>query len=133
MDADRFAVELPWDFTDVVFRAAWEYPASDHRREASFLGAVLGMDQVALDDDYALLAGPGGAFHLAVRRSDTVQDLSTQRFTLMTRDIAGMRAALESRTPVDEFAGSPVQRVLRIHTPAGLSIDIWEMPEPDFP
>ena len=121
---------LPWDFDATVFRCAWEYPVVDYAAEVAFHTAVMGLETLADDGDYALLASPGREFTYAVRRVDGVQpNLDGHRLTLMTRNIEAFAAVLLDRIAIERFQGSAVQTVLRVVSPAGLVIDIWEFPD----
>ena len=123
---------LPWNLDGTVFRCAWEYPVRDFEAEVGFYIDVLGFTRIALDDEYALFTTADEDFTFACRRhADASPDYSGHILCLMTKDIELIADALEARLgdgSVTRVAGSPVQTVLRITSPAGLQIDIWEMP-----
>lgn len=123
---------LPWNFNGTVFRCAWEYPVMDFETEVGFYVDVLGFTTIALDDDYALFTTPEEDFTFACRRHpDARPRYSGHVLCFMTKDIVSFAEALEARMGEDSvtrIAGSPVQAVLRIASPAGLRIDIWECP-----
>ena len=124
---------LPWAFADTVFRCAWEYPVADFEAEVGFHVDVLGFRTIALDEEYALFSTPGNDLTFACRRHEQATG-SYQGHILcfMTREIESFATALESRIgagAITRVAGSPVQTVLRIASPAGLQIDIWELPD----
>lgn len=125
---------LPWDFSDTVFRCAWEYPVSDFDAEVGFYLHVLGFDTIALDHEYALFTTQDRELTFACRRIEDLPDrgLSGHILCFMTRGIDALEAALQERigaNAITRLAGSPVQTVLRITSPAGLQIDIWEFPD----
>jgi predicted enzyme related to lactoylglutathione lyase len=129
---DDGSTPLPWDFTDTVFRCAWEYPVADFDAEVGFYLNVLGLSTIALDEEYALFTTPEEDLTFACRRHDQGNHTySGHILCFMTRDIDSFAESLEERVGANEitrFAGSPVQTVLRITSPAGLQIDIWEFP-----
>lgn len=125
---------LPWTFEGTVFRCAWEYPVRDFEAEVGFYLDILGFSTIALDDEYALFTTPERDLTFACRRHETHEGAGYPGHTLcfMTRDIETLAASLEARVgpeAVTRLAGSPVQTVLRIASPAGLQIDIWEFPD----
>jgi hypothetical protein len=123
---------LPWNFTDTVFRCAWEYPVADFEAEVGFYLDVLGFTTIALDNEYALFTSPAADLTFACRRHDQARhDYTGHILCFMTKDIESLAGALAARIPENAFtrlAGSPVQTVIRITSPAGLQIDIWEDP-----
>jgi predicted enzyme related to lactoylglutathione lyase len=128
----RESMPLPWNFTDTVFRCAWEYPVSDFHAEVGFYVDVLGFSTIALDEEYALFTTPGEALTFACRRHEHVSgDYTGHILCFMTKDIESFAESLEARVganAITRLAGSPVQTVLRIASPAGVQIDIWEFP-----
>ena len=131
-DGEPVSNPLPWNFDGTVFRCAWEYPVSDFETEVGFYLDVLGLTTIALDGQYALFTTPDEDVTFACRRRpDARVDYSGHILCLMTKDIETFASALETRAgkgAVTRIAGSPVQTVLRIASPAGLQIDIWEHP-----
>lgn len=128
-EADR--TPLPWNFRDTVFRCAWEYSVADFETEVGFWIEAMGFSTIALDDEYALFTTPDRDFTFACRRGRSQPDLSGHILCFMTRDIGPFGTALERRLPdvsLTRRAGSPVQTVLGLRTPAGLQVDIWEDP-----
>jgi predicted enzyme related to lactoylglutathione lyase len=123
---------LPWNFNDTVFRCAWEYPVADFEAEVGFYLEALGFTTIALDGEYALFTMPEGDLTFACRRhAGATPDYAGHVLCFMTKDIKEFAGALEARVGKDavtRIAGSPVQTVLRISSPAGLQIDIWELP-----
>lgn len=123
---------LPWNFTNTVFRCAWEYPVADFEAEVGFYLHALGFSTLALDHEYALFTTPDNDLTFACRRrEDGNSDYRGHILCFMTRDIQSLAESLEARLEqglVTRVAGSPVQTVLRIESPAGLQIDIWEFP-----
>lgn len=123
---------LPWNFVDTVFRCAWEYPVTDFDAEVGFYLDVLGFSTIALDEEYALFTTPDEHLTFACRRHEQgSHDYSGHILCFMTKDIESFAESLEARVGANTIArlvGSPVQTVLRIASPAGLQIDIWEFP-----
>jgi hypothetical protein len=123
---------LPWNFADTVFRCAWEYPVTDFEAEVGFYLDVLGFTSIALDNEYALFTTPTADLTFACRRHDREShDYAGHILCFMTKDIESLAESLAARIPenaITRLAGSPVQTVLRIASPAGLQIDIWEDP-----
>lgn len=128
----RESEPLPWNFTDTVFRCAWEYPVADFEAEVGFYLDVLGFNALALDDGYALFTTADEDLTFACRRSEHARrDYSGHILCFMTKDIELFAESLETRVgahAITRITGSPVQTVLRIASPAGLQIDIWEFP-----
>lgn len=123
---------LPWDFADIVFRCAWEYPVVDFEAEVGFYLRTLGFSTLALDQEYALFSTPDRDLTFACRRrEDATSDYTGHILCFMTKDIEAFASTLQARASKDavtRLAGSPVQTVLRLESPAGLQIDIWEFP-----
>jgi catechol 2,3-dioxygenase-like lactoylglutathione lyase family enzyme len=123
---------LPWNFSGTVFRCAWEYPVADFEAEVGFYVDALGFTPLAIDHEYALFATPGNDLTFACRRhGDGNGDYSGHILCFMTRDIGAFTTALEARVgsgAIQRLDGSPVQTVLRLLSPAGLQLDIWEFP-----
>jgi catechol 2,3-dioxygenase-like lactoylglutathione lyase family enzyme len=131
-EEEMVAEPLPWNFDGTVFRCAWEYPVRDFEAEVGFYIDVLGFTTIALDDEYALFTTADEDFTFACRRHpEASPDYSGHILCLMTKGIELISEAFEARMGdgnVARVAGSPVQAVLRVASPAGLQIDIWEMP-----
>lgn len=122
---------LPWSFDNTVFRCAWEYPVTDFETEIGFWIEGMGFSTIALDDEYALFTSLEHDFTFACRRRTPGADLTGHVLCFMTKDIETLAQQLEDRLPdgfVSRRAGSPVQTVLGLRTPAGLQVDIWEDP-----
>lgn len=123
---------LPWQFAGTVFRCAWEYPVHDFEAEVGFYLDVLGFSTIALDSEYALFTTPGQDLTFACRRDEHAsRDYTGHILCFMTKDIGRFAEALEMRIgagAVTRVTGSPVQTVLRMKSPAGLQVDIWEDP-----
>lgn len=124
---------LPWKFEGTVFQCAWEYPVRDFEAEVGFFVDALGFRTIALDDGYALFTTPQEDLTFACRRCPGANvDYLGHILCFMTRDIDAFADVLASRIGPDAItrvSGSPVQTVLRICSPAGLQVDIWEMPD----
>jgi hypothetical protein len=131
-EAGTAVTPLPWNFTSTVFRCAWEYPVADFEAEVGFYLQTLGFSTLALDGEYALFTTPENDLTFACRRHrsrDT--DYRGHILCFMTRDLETFAASLEDRVgegSVQRVDGSTVQTVLRVFSPAGLRIDIWEFP-----
>lgn len=120
---------LPWDFRTTVFRCAWEYPAAEFETEVGFYLEVFGFETIALNHAYALFTTEDKELTFACRRGSG--ELTGHTLSFMTREIESFAAALEQRLPaaaVQRRTGSTVQTVLELRSPAGLKIEVWEMP-----
>jgi catechol 2,3-dioxygenase-like lactoylglutathione lyase family enzyme len=131
-DGYHVSPSLPWDFQGTVFRCTWEYPVRDFEVEVGFYLDVLGFTTIALDNEYALFTTPDNDLTFACRRHvGESRNYSGHILCFMTRNIEAFATALEARVGPDAItrvAGSPVQTVLRLSSPAGVQIDIWEFP-----
>ncbi len=125
---------IPLSQDGVVFRQMFEYAVSDFEVEVGFYSAVFGFPFIALTNDYALFTTPGNDFHVSFRLADDGGHTSMTGLKLlfMTSKLNAAEAHLRGTGLVDDLqvkAGSSVQQVLHLSTPAGLPIEIWEFPE----
>lgn len=121
---------IPLVFGDVVFRQMFEYPVVDFEAEVGFYAEVFGFPLIAMTEDYALLTYPDGSFCLSFRKADE-SHIAGLKLLFMTTDIDGADVHLAEAELVNDRAirmGSEVQRVIHFSSPAGLAIEIWEMP-----
>ncbi len=122
----------------VVFRQMFEYPVTDFTAEVGFFTLVFGLQTIALTDHYALFTHPDGAYCLSFRRDEALPSPSVigLKLLFMTTDIDGTSAQLQRSGVVPDLeirAGTTVQRVIHVATPAGVAIEIWECPTTQAP
>lgn len=121
---------IPLEQKGTVFRQMFEYPVVDFEAEVGFYSEVFGFQVVALTEDYALFSYPDGAFCLSFRKVANAS-IEGLKLLFMTTDIDGADVHLGTTGLVDDRVirkGSLVQQVIHVSTPAGLAIEIWEMP-----
>lgn len=124
---------IPLKQENVVFRQMFEYPVSDFETEVGFYVSVLGLTNIALTDEYALFQHPEHGFCISFRRvTDAASFVDTGlKLLFMTTDIPAADAHLGQTglVPAGEIRkGSPVQDVIHFVTPAGVAVEIWQMP-----
>lgn len=124
---------IPLEQKNVVFRQMFEYPVADFEAEVGFYIRVFGFKNIALTDEYALFRHPKHEYCISFRKVDSSLALGELGLKLlfMTTDIPAADAHLEDTGLVPKreiLQGSPVQDVIHFSTPAGLSIEIWQMP-----
>lgn len=124
---------IPLKQDDVVFQQMFEYPVSDFEAEVGFYVSVFGLPAIAMTDDYALFKHPENSYCISFRKSESPPVPSTVGLKLlfMTTDIPGANDHLEQTgfAPDREIRkGSPVQDVIHFSTPAGVAVEIWQMP-----
>ena len=150
-DWDRLWKEPAYPFP-FSFDAGWkhclEYRVADFAAEVGFFIDILGLQVLAINADYAMVASPGGDFCLSIV---SVQSPSSStppdaiRIQFMLEDLLAVVAELERRGIAFEQAPGPsepgsVLHLATFRTPNGMPIDLWgdvdTLPsknEPGFP
>lgn len=124
---------IPFDHRNVVFRQMFEYAVTDFEAEVGFYASIFGFSTIALTSDYALFTHPQEGYCFSFRKAPDSPALSNigLKLLFMTTDIPGTDAHLEQTGIVHEREirkGSPVQDVIHFSTPAGVVVEIWQMP-----
>lgn len=124
---------IPFEQEHVVFRQMFEYTVAHFEVEVGFYVSVFGFPAIALTDDYALFKHPDHGYCISFRKVNDSSDPSHigLKLLFMTTDIPAADAHLEETGLAADREirkGSPVQDVIYFSTPAGVAVEIWQMP-----
>lgn len=135
-DGDCDTTVIPLQQSNVVFRQMFEYPVKDFEAEVGFYLDVFGFPAIALTKDYALFKHPETGDCISFRRNEESPTpiINGLKLLFMTTEISTTDTHLEATgfVPNREIRkGSAVQEVIHLSTPAGVTVEIWQMPIDD--
>lgn len=117
---------LPFQaWKDFDLRFTVEYPVFDMAAELGFYRDVIGIDFLSVDPAYAILTDPAHSFTFSLQAADQQYDLSMLKVQWFTDSFDAVCSTVEARTKKVAIEKTGVQRILRLHSPAGVCVEIW--------
>ena len=114
----------PWQ--DFPLRFTVEYPVTDFPLEVGFWAEKLGLHFLSLDSEYAICTDTTNSFTFSFQSSEKTYDLAAIKIQWFTDDLNEAISFLNERgVSYQLHTKSAVQRFVRFHSPAGITVEIW--------
>lgn len=114
------------EWKDFDLRFAVEYPAYHFAAEVGFWALVMGLEFLSVDPTYVICTNAAHSFTFAFKPNDTEVDLSSLRLQWFTDGLDEVIADLKQRgAAYTLISHSPNQRIIRLHSPSGMPVEIW--------
>lgn len=121
----------PWENFPLFFTV--EYPVSDFAAEVGFWTRVFGADFLSLSDDYAIVENMDGST-FSFKQQVGIAAAPVIRLQWFTDGFASLLQVLDERNVSYEILqNSAIQRFARLHTPGGITVEIWSGDESKNP
>lgn len=111
-----------WDDFPLFFTT--EYLVSDIAAEVGFYAHALGLDFLSLAEDYVIVKNPDGStFSFKYSEEALPAAIKLQWFTKALDRV--IEVIKERRIEFDMIHVSDIQRLIRLHSPGGMTLEIW--------